>query len=72
MKESRNQSNHQSKAPAIDNNRPRPTNKDSLDSRDNLELNDADEGGGHNTKATHEGDNAKTEQNDKRGSRPQK
>jgi hypothetical protein len=45
-------------------------NKDQLDSRENLELNDADEAGGHNRKATHEGDEAKTEQNDRRGMPP--
>ena len=72
MKESRKQENKQSKAPAIGNNRPRPQNKDDLDSRENLELNDANEGGGHNKKATHDGDDAKTELNDKRGTRPKK
>ena len=72
MKTSRNQNNHQSKAPAIDNNRPRPQNKDNLDSRENLELNDENEGGGHNKKATHEGDDAKNEKNDKRGTRQKK
>ena len=40
MKDSRNQGTKQSKAPAINNNRPRPENKDNLDSRENLELND--------------------------------
>ncbi len=70
MKDSRNQGNKQSKAPAINNNRPRPDNKDNLDSRENLELND--NGGGHNTKDTHEGDGAKNEHNDKRGSRQTK
>jgi len=59
--------NQGSKGSAIGNNKPRPENKDNLDSRENLELNDANEGGGHNKKATHEGDDAKTEQNDKRG-----
>ncbi len=65
MKDSRNQESHQSKSPAIDNNLPRPQNKDNLDSRENLEQND--DGKGHNTKATHEGDEAKNEQNDRRG-----
>lgn len=45
-------------------------NKNQLDSRENLELNDADEAGGHNRKATHEGDHAKTEHNDRRGMPP--
>ncbi len=72
MKGSANQNNQQSKAPAINNNKPRPENKDNLDSRENLELNDANEGGGHNKKATHEGDEAKNEQNDKRGTRQSK
>lgn len=47
-----------------------PSNKDQLDSRENLELNDFDEAGGHNRKATHEGDDAKTEHNDRRGMPP--
>lgn len=47
-----------------------PQNKDQIDSRENLELNDADEAGGHNRKATHEGDEAKTELNDRRGMPP--
>jgi hypothetical protein len=51
-------------------NTPRPDIRDNLDSRENLELND--DGKGHNKKATHEGDEAKTENNDKRGSRPNK
>ena len=67
MKNSRNQENNQSKAPAINNNRPRPENKDDLDSRKNLEQND--EQTTHHTKATHEGDHAKTEHNNKRGTR---
>jgi hypothetical protein len=67
MKGSRNQENQQSKAPAINNNRPRPQNKDNLDARENLELTNAPTG--HNKKATHEGDEAKNEHNDKRGSR---
>jgi hypothetical protein len=67
MKGSRNQENQQSKAPAVNNNRPRPQNKDNLDSRENLELNDAPTG--HNKKATHEGDEANNEHNDKRGTR---
>jgi hypothetical protein len=70
MKDARNQNSQQSKEPAINNNKPRPENKDNLDSRENLELNDAKEGGGHNKKATHQGDDAKNEQNDKRGTRP--
>ena len=70
MNSSANQNNQQSKSSAIDNNKPRPENKNNLDSRENLELND--DGGGHNTKATHEGDEAKTERNDKRGTAPKK
>jgi hypothetical protein len=70
MKDTRNQNNKQSKEPAIHNNKPRPENKDNLDSRDNLELNDEDEGGGHNKKELHIG--TKDEHNDKRGSRPNK
>ena len=69
MKNSGNQHDQQNRGPAIDNNKRRPENKDNLDSRENLEINDANEGGGHNKKATHEGDEAKTEQNDKRGTR---
>jgi len=65
MKDSRHQENHQSKAPSIDNNRPRPNNKDGLDSRENLEQDD--NGKSHHTKATHEGDHAKNEDNDKQG-----
>lgn len=60
------QPNNQNKVPSIGNNRPTTQNKDNLDSRENLELND-DNVGGHNKKATHEGDEAKTELNDKRG-----
>lgn len=52
----------------INNNRPRPENKDNLDSRDNLELNDTKSG--HNKKELHIGH--KDEHNDKRGSRPKK
>lgn len=69
MKDARNQNNKQSKEPAINNNRPRPEIRDNLDSRDNLELNDSNEGGGQNKKATHQGDDAKNEHNDKRGTR---
>lgn len=69
MKGSRNQNNQQSKAPAINNNRPRPQNKDDLDSRENLELTNAPSG--HNKKATHQGDEAKSEHNDRRGERPE-
>ena len=70
MKNSAHQESHQSKAPAINNNKPRPENKDNLDSRENLEINDVPSG--HNKKATHEGDEAKTEYNDKRGTSPTK
>lgn len=48
-------------------NRPRPENKDNLDSRENLELNDQ---GGHNKKEVHEGE--KNEHNERRGMRPKK
>lgn len=48
MKGSRNQENQQSKAPAINNNRPRPQNKDDIDSRSNLEI--SDQPSGHNRK----------------------
>lgn len=48
MKGSRNQENQQSKAPAINNNRPRPQNKDDIDSRGNLEI--QEEPTGHNRK----------------------
>lgn len=51
MKGSRNQNNQQSKAPAINNNRPRPQNKDDIDSRGNLEI--PDEPTGHNRKEVH-------------------
>ena len=68
MKTSRSQNNAQSKQGHV--NTPRPDIRDNLDSRENLELND--DGKGHNKKATHEGDEAKTENNDKRGSRPNK
>ncbi len=70
MKGSANQNNHQSKAPAINNNKPRPENKDNLDSRGDLELNEKPSG--HNKKATHQGDDAKNEHNDKQGSHPTK
>jgi hypothetical protein len=70
MKDARNQNIKQSKEPAINNNKPRPENKDNLDSRDNLELNDANEGGGHNKKELHIG--VKDEHNEKRGDRPDK
>jgi hypothetical protein len=70
MKTSRAQESRQSKEPMINNNRPRPENKDNLDSRENLELNDAPSG--HNKKATHVADDAKTEYNDKRGTRQRK
>ena len=68
MKTSRSQNNAQSKQGHI--NTPRPDIRDNLDSRENLEQND--DGKGHNKKATHEGDDAKTEDNDKRGTRPRK
>lgn len=48
MKGSRNEESHQSKAPAIDNNKPRPENKDNLDSRGDIEGND--KSGEHNRK----------------------
>jgi hypothetical protein len=64
MKDARNQNNAQSKQGHV--NMPRPEIRDNLDSRANLEQND--DGKGHNKKATAEGDDAKTEQNDKRGS----
>lgn len=67
MKGSRNQNIKQSKAPAINNNRPRPENKDDLDARKNLEINDVP--AGHNRKDTREGDHSKDEHNDKRGTR---
>lgn len=51
MKTSRNQRNRQSKAPAIDNNRPRPENKDDIDSRGNLEI--SNQPSGHNRKDVH-------------------
>lgn len=51
MKNSRNQDNHQSKAPAINNNRPRPQNKDDIDSRSNLEI--PNQPSGHNRKDVH-------------------
>jgi hypothetical protein len=66
MKDARNSTNGQSKQGHV--NTPRPDIRDNLDSRENLELND--DGKGHNKKATHQGDDAKNEQNDKRGSRP--
>ena len=66
MKTSGNQSN-QNQSPAIDNNKHRPENKSNLDSRDNLELNDAKEGGGHNKKEVHSGQKAKDEHNSKQG-----
>ena len=72
MKDSRNQHDQQNRGPAIDNNKRRPENKDNLDSRENLEINDSNEGGGHNKKATHEGDEAKNERNDKRGTSQRK
>jgi hypothetical protein len=65
MKDSRNQNNKQSKEPAINNNKPRPENKDNLDSRDNLELNDVK--AGHNKKEVRDGE--KNEHNETRGSR---
>lgn len=64
MKDARNQNTGQNKQGHV--NTPRPEIRDNLDSRENLELND--DGKGHNKKATHEGDDAKTEHNDKRGS----
>jgi hypothetical protein len=70
MKNSRAQENRQSKEPMINNNKPRPENKDNLDSRENLEINDVP--AGHNKKDTHEGDGAKNEHNDKRGTRQSK
>lgn len=58
MKGSRNQGNQQSKAPAINNNRPRPQNKDDIDSRKNLEIKDKPTG--HNSKEVQR-ENKKTE-----------
>lgn len=48
-------------------NKPRPENKDDLDSRENLELNDH---GGHNKKEVHKGE--KNEHNERRGTRQRK
>lgn len=67
MKGSRDQMTPQSKMPASHNNRTRPENKDNLDSRENLELNDFQ--GGHNKKEVHNGE--KNEQNERRGMRPE-
>ena len=64
MKNSANQNSRQSKAPAINNNRPRPENKDNLDHRENLELH---ENGGHNKKEMHIGE--KDEHNTRQGQR---
>jgi hypothetical protein len=71
MKGSRNEHTKQSKEPAINNNRPRPENKDDLDARKNLEINDVP--AGHNRKEDmHKGREAKNEHNDKRGTRQKK
>lgn len=71
MKQSRAQENRQSKEPMINNNKPRPENKDNLDSRENLELNDRPSG--HNRKTdVHHGAVEKNEHNETRGSRPGK
>ncbi len=68
MKGSANQANHQSKEPAIHNNKPRPENKDNLDDRGDLEQNDVQ--AGNNEKELHIG--KKNKHNDPQGEQPNK